>query len=74
MRRATPVPQTITVNGSSQVEPKPKDRTSNASINKVVAAARAKAVPRAVADGRQRGSEDLGGGAGGLEAWHTHQL
>jgi hypothetical protein len=51
---ATPPPNTITVNGSAQVEPKPIDRRSNASIKKAVAKARAKAVPRAIANGRSR--------------------
>jgi uncharacterized protein YggE len=51
---ALPAPNTITVNGSAQVEPKPRVKTSNASIKKAVAAARAKAVPRAIANGRQR--------------------
>jgi uncharacterized protein YggE len=49
-----PPPNTITVNGIAQVEPKPKDKKSNDSIKKAVADARAKAVPRAIADGRGR--------------------
>jgi hypothetical protein len=49
-----PAPNTITVNGSGLVEPKPADKKSNDSIKKAVAAARAKAVPQAIADGRRR--------------------
>ncbi len=54
---AAPPPHTISVTGSAQVEPKPFDRTSNASIRRAVAAARAKALPLAIADGRARAAE-----------------
>ena len=50
----TPAPNTITVNGSAQVEPKPFNKKSNTSIKKAVAVARAKAVPLAIANGRGR--------------------
>ena len=53
---AAPPPNTITVNGSAQVEPKPKDTKSNTSIKKAVADARTKAVPRAIGNGRARAS------------------
>jgi hypothetical protein len=52
-----PAPHTISVNGSAQVEPKPFDKQSNASIKKAVAVARAKALPLAIADGRARAAE-----------------
>jgi len=45
---------TITVLGTAQVKPTPRDRTSNASIAKAVADARAAAVPKAIADGNRR--------------------
>ncbi len=54
---AAPPPHTISVTGSAQVEPKPFDRRSNASIRRAVAAARAKALPLAIADGRARAAE-----------------
>lgn len=44
----------ISVVGSARVKPTPVDRTSNASIRKAVADARAAATPRALADGRGR--------------------
>ena len=50
----TLAPNTISVNGSAQVEPKPFDKKSNTSIKKAVAKARAKAVPQAIANGRSR--------------------
>jgi uncharacterized protein YggE len=50
----TPAPHTITVTGVARVEPKPLDKTSNASIKKAIEQARTKAVPLAIADGRAR--------------------
>ena len=60
---AAPPPNTISVNGSAQIEPKPFDKKSNTSIKKAVAAARAKAVPLAIANGRARAAtlSQLGG-------------
>jgi hypothetical protein len=57
---ATP---TISVVGKAQVKPTPVNRTSNASIRKAVADARAAATPRAIADGRRRAAA-LAGASG----------
>ena len=43
---------TIVATGTAQVEPKPANRHSDASIRKAVDDANAKALPRAIADGR----------------------
>lgn len=51
---APPAPNTISVTGSAQVEPKPFGKKSDASIKKAVDAASAKAIPLAIADGRAR--------------------
>jgi hypothetical protein len=51
---AAPAAHTISVTGSAQVEPKPFDKKSNASIKKAVAAANAKAIPLAISNGRTR--------------------
>ncbi len=51
---SAPPPNTITVNGSAQVEPKPRDKKSNASISKAVADARSSAVPLAIGNGQGR--------------------
>jgi uncharacterized protein YggE len=47
----------ISVTGHAQVKPAPRDRNSNASIRKAVEDARAKATPRAIADGRLRATQ-----------------
>lgn len=51
---APPAPPTISVNGSAQIEPKPLNKKSNASIKKAIAAARAKVIPLVIANGRAR--------------------
>jgi len=45
---------TVSVIGSAQVKPTPRDRTKNASIRKAVGDARATATPKALADGQRR--------------------
>ncbi|MDX6719292.1 MAG: uncharacterized protein QOJ63_1546 [Solirubrobacteraceae bacterium] len=50
---ATP-PNTITVTGSAQVTPKPRDKKSEASIKKAVVDARRAAIPLAIGNGQGR--------------------
>ena len=53
----SPAPHTLTVTGTAQIKPQPRDNKSNASIKKAVGAARAEAVPLAIANGRARAAE-----------------
>jgi uncharacterized protein YggE len=49
-----PAPNTITVTGSAQVTPKPRDKKSNASIKKAVGDARRAAIPLAIGNAKGR--------------------
>jgi hypothetical protein len=54
---SSPAPHTLTVVGSAQVKPTPRDAQSNASIKKAVADARREALPLAIANGRGRAAQ-----------------
>lgn len=51
---APPAPHTLSVTGTAQVKPMPRDRKSNDSIKKAVAKARREAIPRAIGNGQGR--------------------
>lgn len=52
-----PAPHTLTVVGSAQVKPAPRNPRSNASIKKAVADAQREAIPLALANGRGRAAQ-----------------
>jgi len=51
---APPAPHTLSVTGTAQVKPMPRDRKSNESIKKAVAKARREAIPLAIGNGQGR--------------------
>lgn len=50
----TPAPNTVSAIGTARVKPEPNDRKSNDSIKRAVKVARQQAIPKALADGRER--------------------